>query len=76
VDTPLERYLARNPEISYELYLIASEIVDDFEDYGPQLPANENNVFDEGTTIRRFQTLRNRIIEQSWKERHHPKLAE
>jgi hypothetical protein len=64
---PMQRRLARalgdNPELALEFYCMASEIVDDFEDHGPVLQADENGDYSDETTIRRLQSARNRLIE-------------
>ena len=33
--------LGENPELAFEFYCMASELVDDFEDYGPDLQTDE-----------------------------------
>jgi len=53
--------LGENPEIAFEFYCMASEIVDDFEDYGPVLQADENSEYTEDTPIRRLQAARNSL---------------
>ena len=55
-------YLAANPEALRDLYLAASEIVDDFDDYGPVLQATEDGDYDAGTAIGRLKTVRNGIV--------------
>jgi hypothetical protein len=54
--------LAAHPELARDLYLLASEIVDDFLDYGGVLQANEVGEYDEATVIRRLEAVRNEII--------------
>ena len=53
--------LAENPELAFELYCQASEIVDDFEDYGPMLQADEDGQYTEETTVRRLEKVRNEL---------------
>lgn len=55
------RVLAENPELAFELYCQASEIVDDFEDYGPMLQADEDGEYTEETTLRRLEKVRNEL---------------
>jgi hypothetical protein len=57
----IARVLGSNPELAFELYCMASEVVDDFEDYGPVLQADEHGEYSEATTLRRLQTARNEI---------------
>ena len=64
MSTHIAATLAVHPELAAELYLLASEIVDDFEDYGPVLQANEDGVYDEATAINRLQSVRNALIER------------
>lgn len=54
-------FFADHPESAARLYLLASEIVDDFEDYGGALQANEDSVYDETSTIIQLRDLRNEI---------------
>lgn len=56
------RVLVDHPDLAVEFYSLASEIVDDFEDYGPVLQADENGEYSEETVIRRLQRVRNEII--------------
>jgi hypothetical protein len=56
--------LANDLELAFEFYCAASEIVDDFEDYGPQLCGTEAGEYDESTPIGRLQRSRNAIIER------------
>lgn len=58
----LREHLARNPDQVYELYLLASEIVDDFEDYGPVLQANIDGEYDGTTVIGRLREIRNELL--------------
>jgi hypothetical protein len=54
--------LANDLELAFEFYCAASEIVDDFEDYGPQLAGTEVGEYDESTPIGKLQAARNQII--------------
>ena len=56
--------LAADLELAFELYCAASEIVDDFEDHGPQLLGTEAGDYDETTPIGRLQQARNILIER------------
>ena len=58
------KVLVENPDLAFEFYSVASEVVDDFEDYGPILQANEDGAYTEDTTIVRLQAARNEIIEK------------
>jgi hypothetical protein len=60
----LETLFASRPKLAVQLYLLASEIVDDFEDYGPVIQANEVSEYDKDTTIVRLRELRNQIVEE------------
>jgi hypothetical protein len=57
----LARILARDPQLAFDFYCAASEIVDDFEDYGPVLQANEDGAYDDSTTIIQLRDCRARI---------------
>jgi hypothetical protein len=54
--------LAQHPDLVAELYYAASEIVDDFDDWGPVIQANENSVYDDSTTIEHLRAARAAII--------------
>ena len=54
--------LAKNPDLAFDFYCAASEIVDDFEDYGPVLQANDDSVYDETCTIIKLRALRAEIL--------------
>jgi hypothetical protein len=56
------RVLLQRPDLLEELYLMASKIVDDFEDCGPALQTNDVGAYDWKTTIRRLQAGRNEIL--------------
>ena len=60
----IAKVLGENPELAFEFYCMASEVVDDFEDYGPVLQADEDGAYSEETTIRRLQLARNSLIEK------------
>jgi len=60
--------LATRPDLAFDFYRAASEIVDDFEEWGPVLQANENGEYDADTAIKRLQVLRNEIIELTRKQ--------
>ena len=46
-----------------ELYYAASEIVDDFDDYGPVIQANIDGEYDDSTAIVQLRNARAAIIE-------------
>lgn len=54
--------LSADLELAFEFYCAASEIVDDFEDYGPQLCGTEAGDYDDSTPIGKLQRARNAII--------------
>lgn len=56
--------LLEYPHLVHALYLAASEVVDDFEDYGCVLQSNEHGEYDEGTAIGRLKEVRNEILEE------------
>jgi hypothetical protein len=58
----LLEFFSQHPEVAKELYYWASEIVDDFDDYGPILQSNEVGEYDESTTLGRLRTVRDSII--------------
>ena len=55
--------LGHDPDLAFEFYCMASEIVDDFEDYGSALQADEDGEYSDGTTIARLRVARNCLIE-------------
>jgi hypothetical protein len=59
----IAKVLGENPELAFEFYCMASEVVDDFEDYGPVLQADEEGVYSDETAIKRLQAARSRVIE-------------
>ena len=58
----LENLLAAHPQLAFDFYCAASEIVDDFEEWGPVLQANEHSEYDDSTAIVRLRALRNQLI--------------
>jgi hypothetical protein len=58
----LASVLAANPEFAFELYCQASEVVDDFNEFGPVLQADADGQYSSETTIRRLEAVRNRIV--------------
>ncbi len=65
----LRLHFANHPDVATKIYLLASEIVDDFEDYGPVIQANDSSEYDESTVIIRLRDLRNEIIAEIRKSR-------
>ncbi len=57
------RRLAKHPDLVASLYYAASEIVDDFDDWGPMLQANIDSEYDESTAIEKLRVARNALIE-------------
>lgn len=55
-------YLTEHPEKLADLYLAASEIVDDFNDYGPVLQANDDGAYDSTTAIENLRKARDEIV--------------
>lgn len=51
-----------HPETAKELYLWASEIVDDFDDHGPAIQSNETGEYDDSTALGRLRVVRDSII--------------
>jgi hypothetical protein len=58
----LEKFFALHPGVAAELYLWASEIVDDFDDYGPVIQAGEDGQYDDSTAFGRLRTSRDAVI--------------
>ena len=56
------RVLGEHPMLALEFYSMASEVVDDFEDYGPVLQGDENGSYSGATVIRRLQVARNEFL--------------
>ena len=59
----LKDFFSLHPRIAAELYLWASEIVDDFEDYGPVMQSSDDGRYDESTALGRLRIVRNSIIQ-------------
>lgn len=51
-----------HPQLALEFYCMASEVVDDFEDYGPALQADSTGTYTDQTVIRRLQVARNELV--------------
>ena len=62
-DRQIMQALTENPELATRFYWWASEIVDDYEDYGPVLQANEDGEYDGETMIIKLRHVRNELIE-------------
>lgn len=60
--TRLANLFAADPQLAFDFFLAASEVVDDFEEWGPVLQANEDSSYDDSTAIVTLQRLRNEII--------------
>jgi len=60
--TRIARVLGQHPTLALEFYCMASEVVDDFEDYGPVLQGDEKGDHAPETVIRRLQAARNELI--------------
>jgi hypothetical protein len=58
----LLEFFTLHPEIAKELYLWASEIVDDFDDYGPVVQSDEEGHYDESTTLGKLRIVRDSIV--------------
>ena len=58
----LKECLAANPELATALYLAASEVVDDFDDYGPVLQANVDGKYDPSTAVERLREARSAVL--------------
>lgn len=58
----IARVLSADPDLCFEFYVAASEIVDDFDDYGAAIQANEAGIYDEHTTIEKLRAARNAVI--------------
>jgi hypothetical protein len=65
----LTRVFRSHPQLALEFYCLASEIVDDFEDYGPVLQADEAGAYTERTVIRRLQAVRDDVIHRLQRRR-------
>jgi hypothetical protein len=60
--TRIARVLGEHPTLAMEFYCMASEVVDDFEDYGPVLQGDQNGDYAPETAIRRLQAARKELI--------------
>ncbi len=58
----IARVLGEHPDLAYELYCMASEVVDDFGDYGPALQADDYGMYSSSTAISRLAQARDRLI--------------
>jgi len=58
----ISKILSEDPQLAFDFYCAASEIVDDFEDYGPALQTNEDGEYDDSTTIMRLKSARAAIL--------------
>ena len=47
---------AANPELAEEFYISASELLNDFEHWGPVIQANEHGEYDDSTEIVKLRT--------------------
>ena len=54
--------IAKHPDLLAEFYYAASEIVDDFDDWGPVLQANEASVHDDSSPVQRLRVARAALI--------------
>lgn len=59
----ITRILGSHPDLAFEFYCMASEIVDDFEDYGSVTQADDDGEYTDETTIGRLRLARNRLVE-------------
>ena len=55
-------FLAEHPDMLKELYLAASEIVDDFDDFGETLQANIDGEYDESSPVQKLRKARDEIV--------------
>ena len=58
----LEKYFALRPEVAAELYLWASEVVDDFDDYGPVIQSGEDGQYGDSTALGRLRAVRDSVV--------------
>lgn len=56
------KVLGEHPELAFEFYCVASEVVDDFGDYGPVLQADEFGMYSNSTAIDRLTQARDKLI--------------
>ena len=59
--TRLIRAFAADPDAAVEFYIAASEILNDFEHWGPVIQANEDGVYDDSTEIVKLRLAYERI---------------
>lgn len=57
----LLRALHAEPELAVDLYLNASELVADLDEWGPVIQANVDGEYDEATVIQRLRVARDTI---------------
>ena len=55
-------YLASHPEMLKEMYFASSELIDDFDDWGPTIQANINGQYNEETAIERLRKVRDDAV--------------
>lgn len=58
----IARILPDDPDLAFEFYAMASEIVDDFDDYGPVIQSDEDGKYSPETVIERLRCARDEII--------------
>jgi len=58
----IAKTLSDDPDLAFAFYCAASEIVDDFEDYGPVIQATVNGDYDDTTAIGRLLAARARLL--------------
>ena len=59
--TRLIRAFAADPDAAVEFYIAASEVLNDFEHWGPVFQANEDGVYDDSTEIVKLRLAYERI---------------
>jgi hypothetical protein len=60
----IAKVLGEHPDLALELYCTASEVADDFGDYGPVLQADEAGIYSNSTAIIRLTQARDRVIKK------------
>ena len=58
----MARAFAADPQLAFDFYCAASAIVDDFEEWGPVLQANEGGEYDDTAAIVRLRAIRAEIL--------------
>ncbi len=58
----IAKVFGEHPELAFEFYCMASEVVDDFGDYGPVLQADEVGMYSSSTVIVRLTQARDKLI--------------